>query len=486
MANRSFSTTVEIDINPYDIEAEREPLLELDAPSPLRLLVLGDFSGKATGKLVRVDGDNFESIFHGFAPHVELALGNGQLGDADLVFRSLSDFEPDSIYRQSELFAPLRDHMGQALYSEREESAEHEPLKPTTEQMQKLTSPGGLLDAIVERTSSTGGGSAAAPAPQRMDEFQSMVSRIVAPYSTPAESVESQRAAAERAQRLSLLMAQILHDEQFQALEAAWRGLDLLVRGLDTDHQVHLYLFDISKEKLAEELKATGDIRATGIFRALIEGAAGQWGLLAGNLSFDRDVIGDVELLERMSVLARAVGAPFIAEWLTSRQENSKAQAAWQALRRSAAASYLGLALPRFLLRLPYGKGTTPVEGFDFEEMTGEPVHSEYLWGNPAFACALVLGQLFEQQGSLQEVPGFLRLGGLPLHTFELDGETRARPCTEVLLSDHDCQTLLEEGVLPLVAVKSSDTVVFPKMQSIADPAAGLAGFEMAGWLTDT
>jgi type VI secretion system protein ImpC len=143
------------------------------------------------------------------------------------------------------------------------------------------------------------------------------------------------------------------------------------------------------------------------------------------------------------------------------------------------------LALPRFLLRLPYGKGTTPVEGFDFEEMTGEPVHSEYLWGNPAFACALVLGQLFEQQGSLQEVPGFLRLGGLPLHTFELDGETRARPCTEVLLSDHDCQTLLEEGVLPVVAVKSSDEVVFPKMQSIADPAAGLAGFEMAGWVTD-
>jgi type VI secretion system protein ImpC len=140
------------------------------------------------------------------------------------------------------------------------------------------------------------------------------------------------------------------------------------------------------------------------------------------------------------------------------------------------------LALPRFLLRLPYGKDTNPVDGFDFEEMPGEPVHAEYLWGNPAFACALALGQLFEQQGSLQPVPAFLRLSGMPLHTFHLDGETRTRPCTEVLLSDHDCQTLLAEGVLPLAAVKGSDSIAFPRMQSIADPSALLAGFPTVNW----
>jgi len=239
---------------------------------------------------------------------------------------------------------------------------------------------------------------------------------------------------------------------------------------LDTDSEIHLYILDISKEKLAAGLRETANIRETGVYRTLI----GRWGLIIGNLSFDREVVQDVEGLERVSALAQALGAPFIAEWLTSREEDAKAEAAWEVLRRSAAARYVGLALPRFLLRLPYGKETVAVEGFEFEEMTGEPVHQEYLWGNPAFACALVLGRLFEQQKSLGPVPANMRLSDLPLHIFEVSGEKRARPCTEVLLSDHDIHALLDEGVLPLAAVKSSDTVVFPRMQSIAKPASEL------------
>jgi len=462
-------STFVIDVNPHKTEPETEPLFELEPSESLRMLVMGDFSGQATGKLMRVDRDNFETILKGFAPHVEVGLGNGQLGDADLVFHSLADFEPDSIYLKSDLFAPLRDHTGQALYSEPEESQEPAPLKPTPEQIARLTSPGGLLDAILEKSSSTTNGGAAT-APKRIDELQSMVERIVAPYSTPAESEESKRAAAERAQRLSLLMAHILHDEGFQTLEAVWRGLDLLVHGLDTDSEIHLYILDISKEKLAAGLRETANIRETGVYRTL----TGRWGLIIGNLSFDREVVQDVEGLERVSALAQALGAPFIAEWLTSREEDAKAEAAWEVLRRSAAARYVGLALPRFLLRLPYGKETVAVEGFEFEEMTGEPVHQEYLWGNPAFACALVLGRLFEQQKSLGPVPANMRLSDLPLHIFEVSGEKRARPCTEVLLSDHDIHALLDEGVLPLAAVKSSDTVVFPRMQSIAKPASEL------------
>jgi type VI secretion system protein ImpC len=460
-------TTIEIDIDPHHAQPETEPLRELEPSSSLRMLVIGDFSGQATGKLLRVDRDNFESILSGFAPHVDLALGNGQLGDAELMFRSLADFEPDNIYRKSELFAPLRDQRLHPLYSEPEESGAHSALKPTPEQIARLTSPGGLLDAIIEKSSSSqaSNGGAAAPAPKRTDEFESMVERIVAPYTTPAESEESRRAATERAQRLSLLMAHILHDEQFQALEAAWRGLDMLVHGLDTDEMIHLYILDISKDKLTADLKATADVRGSGVYKAL----TGRWGLIAGNLAFDREVVSDVEALERVSMLAQALGAPFIAEWLTSRQESVKAQAAWEALRKSPASRYVALALPRFLLRLPYGKDTVAVEGFEFEEMVGEPVHTEYLWGNPAFACALVLGRLYEQQRALSPVPAYLRLGDLPLHVFEVNGEKRARPCTEVLLSDHDCEALLDEGVLPLVAVKGSDTIVFPRMRGIGE-----------------
>jgi type VI secretion system protein ImpC len=469
-------STIAIDVDPYKTKPELEQLRELEADRSLRLLVVGDFSGQSTSKVVRVDRDNFDQILSDFAPKVEVAFGNGQFGDTELVFHSLADFEPDSLYLKSELFAPLRDNTGQTLYSEPEEEGHSAQLKPTPEQMAKLTSPGGLLDAILEKGSAgtNGGGAGATPNPKKVDNLEAMVQRIVAPYATKPESAESQRAAGERTKTLSLLLTHILHDEGFQALEAAWRGLDMLVHGLDTDSLIHLYILDISKEKLTADLKGTADVQDSDVYEAL----PGRWGLIAANLSFDREVVADVEALERISVLAQALGSPLIAEWLTSREENPKAEAAWQALRRSAAAHYIALALPRFLLRLPYGKDTVPVDGFEFEEMKGEPAHREYLWGNPAFACALALGRLYEQQNSLTPIPAYLKLGDLPMHIVELAGTKQARPCTEVLLSDNDCQSLLDEGVLPVAAVKGTDSVMFPRIRSIAQGAGELAGLE--------
>ena len=458
MGNRSSFGGVVLDVDPYQTGPESELLREAEERPSLRVLVMGDFSGRATGKLIRIDRDNFEATLAAFAPHLELALGNGQLGDAVLTFASLDDFEPDSLYQRSDLFAPLRDGAGQQLYSEREESEATPPLQPTAEQIARLTAPGGLLDAIVEHSSTQG-----ERVPEEADEFQSMVERIVAPYTTPAESAESRRASADRIQHLSLLMAHILHNEQFQALEAAWRGLYLLTRGLETDELVHLYLLDCSKEKLCAQLKNS------------VQDRTGRWEMLIGNFAFDRAILADVELLERISLLAKALGAPFLAECLPSQQEDARAEAAWQALRKSSAATYIGLALPRFLLRVPYGKESAPVEAFAFEEMPGDPVHSDYLWGNPAFACAMALGELFERQGSLLRLPANLLLSAMPQHIFRSGGELFARPCTEVLLTDGDCASLLSSGVLPLAAVKSTDEIVFPRMQSVATPAAALA-----------
>jgi type VI secretion system protein ImpC len=459
MANRSSYGGVVLDVDPYQLAPESELLREVEASPSLRVLVMGDFSGQATGKLIRIDRDNLEATLAGFAPHLELPLGNGQLGGAVLTFASLEDFEPDSLYRRSDLFAALRDGTGGGpLYSEPEESQPAAPLQPTPEQMERLTSPGGLLDAIVEQSSAY-----RERVPEKFDEFQSMVERIVAPYALPAESAESRRASTERNQQLSLLMAHILHNEQFQALEAAWRGLDLMVRVLETDEIVHLYLLDCSKETLCARLQDA------------VQGTTGRWEMLVGNFAFDRASLADVEMLERIGLLAKTLGAPFLAECLPSQEDDASAEAAWQALRKAPSAPYIGLALPRFLLRVPYGRESAPVAAFAFEEMPGDPVHGDYLWGNPAFACAMALGELFERQGSLMRLPANLLLSAMPLHIFRAGGEACLRPCTEVLLTEDDCLTLLKSGVLPLAGVKSSDEILFPRMLSIADPAAKLA-----------
>jgi type VI secretion system protein ImpC len=184
------------------------------------------------------------------------------------------------------------------------------------------------------------------------------------------------------------------------------------------------------------------------------------WSLLVGNFVFS-DSAADVRRLSTLGALARGAGAPFLAE---AQPPAGDAGEEWQQLRRTPIARSLGLVLPRFLLRLPYGKKTTPIETFPFEEMQGS-VHAEYLWGNPAFCCAYLIAQAGE--------PGpNRRLDGLPLHI--VGSETK--PCAEVLLSEKDAEYLMDLGFMPLASMKDQDAVLLVRFQSIAEPLAALAG----------
>jgi len=401
-----------------------------------------------------VDRDNFDTVLKGLGLNVEFALGNGQLGDADLKFESLEDFEPDSIYQRSELFSHLNGKEQPYDYSHEPEQV---PALRTqqAEDLVRLTSRGGLLDAAIARTTALA---------DATDEWQATVDRIAAKYATPRDSADKVRATAERVQRAGMLMNNILHDARFQALEAAWRGLDLLVCHLESDTAVQLYIFDISKERLAAGLDETDVFKGS------------DWSAIAGNYAFDRAVAQDVLLLKRLAKIAHELDAPFIAECVPSQKENAKAEILWQELRKSPEAQWLALAMPRFLLRLPYGKETSTIASFEFEEMPGTPKHFDYLWGNPTFACIYLLGRLFSEQGwDMRPAPNDC-IDGIPLHSYKLNGEAHTQPCAEVLLSERDCAALLKDGLLPLASVKDSDAVRFPRMQSIADPATMLAG----------
>jgi len=259
-----------------------------------------------------------------------------------------------------------------------------------------------------------------------------------------------------------------------------------------------VYLVDVSKAELAKDLASTADLRATGTCRLLAESTvetpgAAPWAALAGISTFDR-TREDAELLGRIARIAARSGAPFVAEasprllgceslagtadparWKIPAAAK-KAMEAWEALRRLPEAAYVGLALPRFLLRLPYGPDTDPLEGFEFEEMPGDPVHEEYLWGNPAAACACLLAQGFAASG-WEMRPGAVReIPGLPLHVYESGGERRVLPCAEVLLTERAAEAIMGQGIMPLLSFQGRDTVLLARFQSIADPPARLAG----------
>ena len=198
------------------------------------------------------------------------------------------------------------------------------------------------------------------------------------------------------------LMEAILHHPEFQALEASWRGIYFLVSQLDTGRDLEIYLLDFAKEELASDLKSSEDLSRTILYKAMVEETvqtpgASPWALLAANYLFGLES-GDIESLGRVAKIASVAGAPFVAaagasligcesfaatrdpdDW--SLGGGTAVSQAWEAVRHLPEASSLGLILPRFLLRLPYGKESDPIESLPFEELSTPPEHEHYLWG---------------------------------------------------------------------------------------------------------
>jgi type VI secretion system protein ImpC len=213
---------------------------------------------------------------------------------------------------------------------------------------------------------------------------------------------------------------------------------------------------------------------------------------MAGNFNFGPS-LKDAELLARMAKVAAGAGAPFIAgasprllgcdsvldlpdprQWKI--QMSAEIAASWQSLRSSPEARFVGLALPRFLLRLPYGKDTEPAELFQFEEMPDPAAHENYLWCNSAFACALLLAQSFAELGWELQPGSILEISGLPIYIHTVEGEPRNLPCAEVLLTQTAAEKMMEKGFMPLASLKDQATVRLVRFQAIADPLSSLAG----------
>jgi type VI secretion system protein ImpC len=214
------------------------------------------------------------------------------------------------------------------------------------------------------------------------------------------------------------------------------------------------------------------------------------WALIVGNYSFGSSA-DDLAPLSRMAEIACRARAPFLAqasahllgcdslassprpgEWKMPQELISS----WVELRCRPEADCVALALPRFLLRLPYGKKTVPLESFDFEEFPEQPNHEDYLWGNPGFAGALLLAQSFSESGWEMRPGTMTEISGLPLHICGKDDQSESKPCAEILLTDDTAERLLERGLMPLVSFKNRDSVRVIRFQSIADPPQELAG----------
>lgn len=289
----------------------------------------------------------------------------------------------------------------------------------------------------------------------------------------------------------------IMHHEEFTKLEGAWRGLHHLVNNTETDEQLKIRVMNVEKKELGKTFKKFKGVSwdqsplFKKIYGAEYDQLGGEpYGCLVGDYAFDHTA-PDVEILNGMKQVAAAAHAPFLTgtnpnvlqmeSWdeLSNPRDLTKIMgtpeyAGWNSLRDSEDAKYLGLCMPRFLSRVPYGANSNPVEEFDFEEdnSTGS---GSYVWANSAYAMAVNINRSFKEYGWCSRIRGVESGGaveGLPVHTFATDdGGTDMQCPTEVSIGDRREAELASNGFMPLLHRKNTDTAAFIGAQSLQRPA---------------
>jgi type VI secretion system protein ImpC len=298
-------------------------------------------------------------------------------------------------------------------------------------------------------------------------------------------------------QKLSVQINEILHNEEFQTLESAWRGLSYLVHNSETDATLKTKVMNVSKKELYRDLRNYPDAKwdQSPLFKKLYEAEFGQlggepYGCLIGDYYFDHSA-PDVRLLRDLGKIAASAHCPFISganpglmgmdSWteLSNPRDLSKIfetpdYAAWKSLRDSENSRYVGLCMPRVLSREPYGAKTLPVEEFAFEEQTDGHTGDKYAWMNAAYAMAANINRAYKEYGWTVRIRG-VQSGGevinLPTHVFPTDDGSVDLKCpTEIAISDRREAELSKSGLLPVIHRKNTDKAAFIGAQSLYRP----------------
>ena len=493
-----------------------------DADSPLKILVLGNFSGHGFAPdllarsplgqrpAVRIDIDRFDDVMARIAPRVKFGDDANGLSVEVLEFRELDDFRPEQIGRNLKSFCRLweiRQKLGspatfaqavselkQGLFAQT--SIPESPLNlaslvPDT----PIENDAALLERLLEQRPEelmTTSERSSGRLPFVLDQ---LIRQAVEPHlirqADPNQAVYS--AAVDDA--LSDLLHGVLHSSAFQTLEATWRSLRRLVKSIEDDNAIQIFILDVTREELLAELPADDQqLCDWSLFRRLLnDSGPGEdpWSVLIGDVCITAST-EDLSLLAALAAAAEQLQIPLIAaadsgllgcrslvespdpaDWSALEAEAARY---WQTLRRSSAARWIGLVLPRVLLRRPYGRLTDEVETFAFEEFSKGRKHEDYLWGNPAYLCAELIAQAFAKQAWSLELGSPCDVDNLPIHTYSEDGEVKLQPCAELAFGERTAYQILQSGLMPLISWKNRDAVRLLRFQSIADPLSPLAG----------
>jgi type VI secretion system protein ImpC len=348
----------------------------------------------------------------------------------------------------------------------------------------------GLLDQIVEEGRF---GRDTAAKERGKDMIKQFVSEVLEGQITMARDTEAMLNAriAQLDHLISIQLNEIMHHPDFQKLEGTWRGLKYVLSQSETNDMLKIKIFNASKKDLLRDLQRAAEFDQSALFKKVYEEEFGVFGgapfaALVGDYEFGKSG-QDIELLEKVSQVAAAAHAPFLAaasvdmfniesfSQIDAPRDLAKIfdtteYAKWKAFRQTEDSRYVALTAPRMLMREPYGNATVPVEAFRYEEHVDGTDHDKYLWANSAWALAARVTNAFALTGwcaMIRGVEGGGLVEGLPVHNFRTDAGELAMKCpTESPITDRREKELADLGFAPLVHCKGTPNAAFFSVQS--------------------
>lgn len=417
-----------------DIQPKKKKPIDPEEDKTFRILILSDLGAADVSRPQLIDRDNFEEVMQKLKVSVELPLAG------KITFQDIDDFHPDQLYRRLDLFHSLRQARTRLENPETsKKTAELLFSEATPQATTDILKPSNVLDAIVEEAS---GG-------KYVDPFADYVRKLVSPYTVPKPDPKLPDMLAEIDAAVAGNMRQILHDPAFQSVEAVWRAIYTMTRSVETSVDLKIYIMHFPKSMFVTDLLQAKSLKDT-VFLSVLK--AQKWALAAGNYYFTGGEI-DMELLGRVALIADSLGVRFVAGAEPDPAKWLNPPAGYQELRTIPEATSVALSLPRWIQRMPYGKSSSEIETFAFEEIVGKPEHDQYVWANPAFAVAYLMA---ENHTSGEES---LNIHSLPAHMYKDDGENVVNPCAEYLMRQADAERLMENGLMPLLSMKGQDWI---------------------------
>ncbi|MBV8912534.1 MAG: type VI secretion system contractile sheath large subunit, partial [Acetobacteraceae bacterium] len=431
----------------------------------------------------KVDVDNLDQVVERLQPKVMLAMGDE--GAVTVPIKSLDDFHPDQLVENLELFEQLLDLRRNLQSKAGFDRAAKEVLSWAGEEALPTARPKARGMAVATDRKLSDFARLVGRKTMAEASADDLIRRLVGPFIQPARDSRQDALVARVDEALSAAMRRVLHHPDFQTAEALWRSVELLVRRIETGAKMQIVLYDISAEELAADLAASDSLEKSGLYSLLVDQPAldahqGPLSLIAGLYQWELTP-PHADLLGRMAQVAGAAGAPFLSgigpdplrepqhEW------HPLIQQAWSALRGLPASAYLGLGTPRFLLRMPYGKKTDPIDAFAFEEFTRQGGLSGMLWGNPAALVALCLAETWSRDSRTMKLGSVATLDDLPVYVYvDKDGDQIALPCTERLFTEKIAAQVGSLGVIPVVSLRGRPEVRVASFNAVnGQPIAG-------------